>query len=149
MAIVFVCSCQFFLAIDKASNLCVTELDAAFEGEREAFKAFFGHKDVTVPMAPVGGHLGAGAGYNASAVIEPRMWRCAWKNALYADIVAQVGQLRLDILMLWFALAGSDGKPDAIFAKFEDSSSFKSVANDLHTTLEDAHTLVIGLLEHE
>merc|ERR1719174_1546700 len=87
MAIVFVCSCQFFLAIDKASNLCVTEMDEAFKGEREAFKAFFGHKDVTVPMGPVAGHLGAGSGYCAAAKIEPRMWRCGWKDALYSEIV--------------------------------------------------------------
>merc|ERR1719158_78890 len=149
MAIVIVCSCQFFLALDRATNLAVSEMDEAFKAERESFKAFFGHKDVTVPMTPVGGHLGAGAGYNASAVIEPRMWRCAWKNALYADIVGQLGQLRLDILMLWFALAGSDGKPDAIFAKFEHAPEFKSVQNDLNSTLEDAHNLVIKLLGHE
>merc|ERR1719217_1348016 len=33
MAIVFVCSCQFFMAIDRASNLCISELDEAFKGE--------------------------------------------------------------------------------------------------------------------
>merc|ERR1719454_2637445 len=149
MAIVFVCSCQFFLAIDRASNLCISEMDEAFKGEREAFKAFFGHKDVTVPMGPVAGHLGAGSGYNASAKIEPRMWRCVWKDALYSDIVTQLGQLRLDILMLWFALAGSDGKPDQIFAKFEHATEWTSVQSDLNSTLEDAHNLVIALLKHE
>merc|ERR1719421_2006943 len=60
LAIAFVCSCQMLLALDRASNLAVTELDEAFKGEREAFKAFFSHKDVTVPMGPVGGHLGTG-----------------------------------------------------------------------------------------
>merc|ERR1719454_895018 len=93
MAIVFVCSCQFFMAIDRASNLCISEMDEAFKGERDAFKAFFAHKDVTVPMGPVGGHLGAGGGYNASAKIEPRMWRCAWKDGLYSEVVAQLDQL--------------------------------------------------------
>merc|ERR1719453_2418041 len=34
MAILFVCTCQFLLAIDKASNLCVTELDEAFKAAR-------------------------------------------------------------------------------------------------------------------
>merc|ERR1719174_1109002 len=149
MAIVFVCSCQFFLAVDKASNLCITEMDEAFKGEREAFKAFFGHKDVTVPMGPVAGHLGAGSGYCAAAKIEPRMWRCGWKDALYMDIITQLGQLRLDILMLWFALAGSDGKPDQIFAKFEHASEWASVQSDLNSTLEDAHKLVIGILSDE
>merc|ERR1719207_479618 len=149
MAIVFVCSCQFFLAIDKASNLCITEMDEAFKGEREAFKAFFGHKDVTVPMGPVAGHLGAGSGYNGAAKIEPRMWRCTWKDALYSEIVTQLGQLRLDILMLWYALAGSDGKPDQIFAKFEHATEWSSVQSDLNSTLEDAHNLVIGILSDE
>merc|ERR1719262_1191323 len=149
LAIVFVCSCRFFLALDKAANLCIMEMDEAFKGEREAFKAFFAHKDATVPMGPVGGHLGSGAGYNASAKIEPRMWRCTWKDALYSNIVAQLDQLRLDMLMLWFALAGSDGKPDAIFAKFEHAAEWKSVQSDLNSTLEDAHNLVIALLSDE
>jgi hypothetical protein len=149
MAIVFVCSCQFFMAIDRASNLCISEMDEAFKAERDAFKAFFGHKDVTVPMGPVGGHLGAGGGYNGAAKIEPRMWRCAWKDGLYSSILAQLDQIRLDMLMLWFALAGSDGKPDAIFEKFEHAPEWKSVQSDLNSTLEDAHNLVIGLLSDE
>merc|ERR550537_2121246 len=149
MAIVFVCSCQFFGALDRASNLAITELDEAFKGEREAFKAFFGHKDTTVPMGPVGGHLGSGEGYNGSAKIEPRFWRGPWKSGLYSDIVGQLGQLRLDILMLWFALAGSDGKPDSIFAKFEHAPEWKSVQSDLNQTLEDANNIVIKLLSHE
>merc|ERR1719331_2365912 len=149
MAIVFVCSCQFFMAIDRASNLCISELDEAFKGERDAFKAFFAHKDVTVPMGPVGGHLGAGGGYNGSAKIEPRMWRCPWKDGLYSQILAQLDQLKLDMLMLWFALAGSDGKPDAIFEKFEHAAEWKSVQSDLNSTLEDAHNLVIALLKDE
>merc|ERR1719359_2369617 len=49
LAIVFVCSCQFFLAIDKASNLAIEEMKLAFTGEQDAFKAFFGHKDASVP----------------------------------------------------------------------------------------------------
>jgi len=65
------------------------------------------------------------------------------------DIVSNVEIIRLDILMLWFAMAGSDGKPDAIFAKFDDSSDFKSVKDDLNSTLEDAQSLAIGMLTHE
>merc|ERR1719217_1610762 len=149
MAIVIVCSCQFFLALDRASNLCITEMDEAFKGEREAFKAFFGHKDVTVAMGPVAGHLGTGEGFNGSAKIEPRFWRAPWKSGLYSDIVGQLGQIRLDILMLWFALAGSDGKPDAIFSKFEHATEFASVQSDLNSTLEDARNLVIGILSDD
>merc|ERR1719174_2043537 len=119
LAILIVCSCQFALAIGRADNLALTEMDDAFKGLRDAFKAFWAHKDTTEPMGPVGGHLGTGSGYNAGAKIEPRLWRNSWKGGLYSDIVAQLGQIRLDILMLWFALAGSDGKPDQIFAKFE------------------------------
>jgi len=149
MAIVFVCTCQFFMAVDRANNLAIGEMDNAFKGLRESFAAFWAHKDTTVPMGPVGGYLGAGEGYNGSAKIEPRFWRTPWKSAMYTDLVGQLGQLRLDILMLWFALAGSDGKPDQIFAQFEHESGWKSVQSDLNGTLEDAQILVIGLLSHE
>merc|ERR1719217_1728690 len=77
------------------------------------------------------------------------MWRNPWKAGLYSDMVAHLGTIRLDILMLWFAMSGSDGKPDAIFAKFENSSEFKSVKDDLNSTLEDALTVAIAMLRHE
>merc|ERR1719487_1653910 len=124
-------------------------MDAAFEGLQASFKAFWGHKDATEPMGPVAGDLGAGAGFCGSAKIEPRTWRCPWKAALYADMVASLSTIRLDILMLWFAMSGSDGKPDGIFAKFENSSEFKSVKDDLNSTLEDARSLAIAMLRHE
>merc|ERR1719240_1499831 len=149
MAIFFVCTCQFLMAIDRANNLAIQELDDAFTAERESFKALWAHKDITVPMAPAAGHLGTGEGYNGSAKIEPRLWRCPWKGGLYSEINGQLGQIRLDLLMLWFAVAGSDGKPDAIFAKFEHAKEWKAVQSDLNGTFEDAHNLVIGLLKHE
>ena len=43
--------------------------------------------------------------------------------------------------MLWFAMAGSDGKPDGIFSKFDGSPHFKAVKEDMSGTLEDAHSL--------
>merc|ERR1719502_989090 len=100
-------------------------------------------------MGSVSGDCGAGSGYCGSAMIEPRFWRNPWKASLYTGVVAHVEQIRLDILMLWFAMAGSDGKPDAIFAKFDNKQEFSSVKNDLNSTLEDAHTLAIGVLSHE
>jgi len=137
------------LAVDRANNLAVSSMDEAFGGLRKAFDAFWAHKDATEPMGVVPGARGAGAGYCHSASIEPRFWRNQWKSGLYTNISAHVETIRLDILMLWFAMAGSDGKPDGIFSKFEHNSEFKSVQNDLNSTLEDAHTLVIGLLSHE
>merc|ERR1719159_1683632 len=80
MAILFVCTCQFLLAIDKASNLCISEMDDAFKACRDAFKAFWAHKDTTEPMGPVAGHLGTGNGYSGGAKIEPRLWRNSWKS---------------------------------------------------------------------
>ena len=100
-------------------------------------------------MAPVAGHLGTGAGYNASAMIEPRMWKTAWKGGLYSETVAQLTQIRLDILMLGFALAGSDGKPDGIFEKFEKANEWKACQDDLNNTLIDAQTVIIGLLSDD
>merc|ERR1719316_974955 len=149
LAILFVCSFQFFLAVDRANNLATNKLDDAFSGLRKAFDAFWKQEDATGPMGSVSGDCGAGSGFCASAAIEPRIWRNAWKGGLYLDIVSHVETIRLDILMLWFAMSGSDGKPDAIFSKFEGSSLFKSVQEDLNGTLEDAHSLAIGMITHE
>merc|ERR1719335_37526 len=149
IAIVFVCSCQYFLGVDRANNLATDKMDAAFAGLQSAFKAFWTHKDATEPMAPVSGDLGAGAGFSGSAKIEPRLYRNPWKAGLYTDMVAHLSTIRLDFLMLWFAMSGSDGKPDGIFAKFENSSEFKSVKDDLNSTLEDARSLAIAMLKHE
>merc|ERR1719214_68304 len=149
LAILFVCGCQFFLAVDRADHLATNKLDDAFSGLRKAFDAFWAHDDATGPMGSVAGDCGAGSGFCASAAIEPRMWRNAWKAGLYLKIVNHVQTIRLDILMLWFAMAGSDGKPDAIFSKFDGSSQFKSVQEDLNSTLEDAHALAIAMLKHE
>jgi len=149
IAIVLVCSFQFFGAVDRPSNLAVNSLDDAFGGLRKAFDAFWKQEDCTGPMGSVSGSCGSGSGYCGSAKIEPRMYRCPWKAGLYLDIVSHVQSIRLDILMLWFAMAGSDGKPDAIFAKFGDSGHFKSVKEDLNSTLEDAHGLAIAMISHE
>jgi len=149
MAILFVAGCQFFLAIDRASNLAKNEMDGAFKGEKAAFTAFFDHKDASEPMGTVAGHLGTGEGYNGAAKIEPHFWRKAWNGPLYTDINKQLGQIRLDILMLWFALAGSDGKPDAVFAEFDSTPEWEAVQQDLVNTMDDAHAVVISLLESD
>merc|ERR1719235_2165773 len=132
LAILFVCSFQFFLAVDRANNLATNKLDDAFSGLRKAFDAFWKHEDATGPMGSVSGDCGAGKGFCASAAIEPRMWRNNWKAGLYLDIAGHVETIRLDILMLWFAMAGSDGVPDAIFAKFASSDTFRQVKDDLN-----------------
>merc|ERR1719265_1704540 len=149
LAILFVCSFQFFLAVGRASDLATGKLDDAFSGLQHAFEAFWSHKDATAAMASVSGDCGAGSGFCASANIEPRMWRNSWKAGLYMDMVAHVETIRLDILMLWFAMAGSDGKPDAIFEKFDNAKEFKEVQDDLNDTLEDVHNLSIAMLKHE
>merc|ERR1719321_1550072 len=149
IAIVFVCGCQYSLGVDRANNLATDSLDKAFEGLQNAFKAFWAHKDATEPMAPVSGDLGSGAGFCGSAKIEPRMWRNPWKASLYTDLANHVRQIRLDILMLWFAMAGSDGQPDAIFQKFNTSQKFMDVRDDLNGTLEDTHALCVSMVAHE
>merc|ERR1740117_279605 len=135
LAILFVCGFQFSLGVDRANNLATNSLDDAFGGLRKAFDAFWNHKDATEPMASVPGSCASGTGFCTSAKIEPRFWRNQWKGGLYMDMVGHVQQIRLDILMLWFAMAGSDGKPDAIFSKFDSSSQFKGVKDDLNSTL--------------
>merc|ERR1719218_2869 len=94
LAILFVCSFQFFLAADRANNLAINKLDDAFSGLRKAFDAFWSHEDATGPMGSVSGDAGAGSGFCASAGIEPRMWRNAWKGSLYLDIVTHVETIR-------------------------------------------------------
>merc|ERR1719262_1329878 len=81
LAILFVCGFQFFLAVDRANNLATNSIDDAFGGLRKAFDAFWAHKDATGPMSGVSGSCGSGSGFNASAKIEPRLWRNSWKGA--------------------------------------------------------------------
>merc|ERR1719160_920990 len=99
-------------------------------------------------MGSVAGDLGAGSGFSVAAVIEPQFYRLPWKAALYVEIVGHLRQIRLDILMLWFAMAGSDGQPDAIFSKFNASPAFAGVRDDLNGTLEDTHSLCLGMMKH-
>merc|ERR1719420_2238420 len=108
LAIAFVCTFQFFLAIDRANNLASKALDDAFNGLKDSFDAFWKHQDATEPMAGVPGFCGSGTGYCGSAAIEPRLWRNPWKKGLYMEVIGHVQQIRLDILMMWFACAGSD-----------------------------------------
>jgi len=149
LAMLFVASFQYMLAVDRANHLAVNSLDNAFGGIRKAFDAFWNHADATEPMGSVAGDLGSGSGYAGSAAIEPRFWRNDWKKSLYLDIVGHLQTIRLDVLMLWFAMAGSDGKPDGIFSKFDGSPDFKRVKEDMSGTLEDAHSLAIGMVTHE
>jgi hypothetical protein len=149
LAMLFVSSFQYMLSVDRAENLAVNAMDEAFSGLRKAFADFFGHSDATEAMGSVGGSVGAGTGYAGSAAIEPRFWRNTWKKSLYIDMAGHVSQLRLDILNMWFACAGSDGKPDGIFKKMEGSPDFKGVKDDMSGTLEDAHSLAMGMLTHQ
>jgi hypothetical protein len=146
ISIIFVASCQYFMAPDRASNLSIKSLDDAFAGMEDAFAAFWNHKDASEPMGPVAGHLSTGQGYNAGAKIEPRFWRNSWNGSLYHTVTEQAKQVRLDILMLWYAAAGSDGKPDAIFDKLGSSKEFKGVQDDLKATLADVRKLTVDLL---
>merc|ERR1719160_1870746 len=74
LAILFVCSFQYFLSVDRANNLATNSLDDAFGGLRKAFDAFWKHEDCTGPMGSVSGSCGSGSGYCGSAKIEPRLW---------------------------------------------------------------------------
>jgi len=149
LAIFFVSTFQFFLAPGRASVLAVESLDAAFTDMKKSFGNFWEAKDAKEAMGSVAGNLGSGDGYNASAKIEPRFWRAGWKGDLYSDIVAGCRQIRLDVLMMSFAMEGSDGKPDSVFDKFSHAPEFGEVKSDLNTTLDDAHNLVIAILSHE
>merc|ERR1719217_739540 len=80
LAMLFVSSFQYFMAVDRAENLAVNSMDDAFSGLRKAFDAFFKHQDATEPMGGVSGAVGSGTGYAGSAGVEPRFWRNSWKK---------------------------------------------------------------------
>jgi hypothetical protein len=149
LAILFVASVQYLLAYDRPSMIATDSIDSAFKDMRKAFKYFWDCMDTAGQMGSVNGAIDAGAGYNASAKIEPRLFRYAWKGEFYEEVLTQLRQVRLDILMAAAALGGSDGTPDAIFQKISTVPEFKAVRDDLNQTLEDAHTLVVGLLSCE
>jgi len=149
LAILFVSSVQYLLSYDRPSMIATDSVDQAFKDMRKAFDYFWTCLDATVPMAPVSGSIDAGAGYNASAKIEPRLFRYAWKGDFYDAVLGQLRQIRLDILMMAAALGGSDGVPDAIFQRISAVPEFKAVRDDMSQTLQDAHTLVVGLLACE
>merc|ERR1719335_1497508 len=79
LAIMFVCSCQYFLGVDRARNLAADSLDDAFGGLRKAFDAFWKQEDPNEPMGSVSGSCGAGLGFSGSATIEPQFYRNKWK----------------------------------------------------------------------
>merc|ERR1719160_2165518 len=149
LAIIFVATFQYFLAIDRASALACSSMDEAFANMRKAFKAIMKAEDAQPPLGAMAGAVAAGSGFNVGAKIEPRFWRKSWRGAYYDEVVIQMNQLRLDVLMLWFAMAGSDGKPDAIFSKFNKQGAFHEVEEDLNSTLEDAHELVVAVASRE
>merc|ERR1719375_1553434 len=149
LAIGFVCTCQYTMGADRANHLAINAMDDAFLGLRKAFHAFWDEQDATGPMGSVAGDLGAGSGFCGAAIIEPRFNRLSWKSALYVAMVGHLRQIRLDILMLWFAMAGSDGQPDAIFQKFNASPQFAAVRDDMNGTLEDTHALCVAMVAHE
>merc|ERR1719272_2553113 len=60
LAILFVCSFQYFLGVDRANNLATNAIDDAFGGLRKAFDTFWQQKDATEPMSSVPGQTGAG-----------------------------------------------------------------------------------------
>jgi hypothetical protein len=149
LAILFVASIQYLLAYDRPSLMARDSVDAAFNGIRKSFDNFWKALDACEPMGSVAGSLDAGAGYNPSARIEPRLFRYPWKGEYYDEIVAQLRLIRLDILMLAMSMSGSDGKPDAIFNKISNVPEFQQVRDDLNQTISDAHTLAVGLLSCE
>lgn len=149
LAILFVSSVQYLLSYDRPSMIAVDTLHDAFQGVRSSFDLFWKACDAREAMGPVASALDTGLGYNASARIEPRLFRYPWKGDFYDEVIAKLRQVRLDILMMVMAMGGSDGKPDNVFKKISKIPEFISVRNDMTQTLEDAHTLVIGLLSSE
>jgi len=148
LAILFVSSVQYLLALDRPSMIAVDTLDKAFKDVRKAYDAFWSGEDASAAMSAVAGDIDAGSGYNASARIEPRFFRYPWKGDFYSELTDLLKQVRLDILMLYSGMTGSGGKL-TILQTICTVPEFASVRDDLNQTLGDAHMLAIGLLSSE
>jgi len=148
LAIIFVGFFQYALSSDRASNLALKQLNIAFVGLRDGLAAFWVADDMTKYLGTVSGALGAGSGCSASAAIEPRLWRTAWNHGLYQDVVASLAQLRLDYLMMWYAIAGRTGQPEKLFNRLSQAPEFKAVQMDLTQTFEDATMICTNMLAH-
>jgi hypothetical protein len=148
LAIIFVGFFQYMLSRDRASNLALESLRGAFGGLKNGLNAFWVAEDMTKALGTVGGDLGTGSGTSTSAAIEPRLWRTPWNDALYKDVVASLQQLRLDFLMMYYALAGPSGKPENIFGRFSNAPEFKAVQMDLSRTFEDSEHICLNMLSH-
>jgi hypothetical protein len=149
LAIIIMSVVTTLLAHDRADRLSVKAIDDIFSGMKTAFSEFFACGDTKKAMDPVAGALGDGASYNDSAKLEGRFWRNEWRGGLYGQIVEQAHVVRCDILTLYRAVSGTDGKPDHIFASFQDAPAFGKIKMDLSQTLEDTHALIADVLRHE
>merc|ERR1719191_174520 len=148
LAILFVAGFQYMLAKDRASNLALASLSSAFSGMKLALNNFWVKADMKGPLSSVGGDLATGAACSASAAIEPRFFRYAWNHRLYMDVVASLQILRLDLLMLWHALAGKKGEPENVFARFSNTPEFQRVCEDLTSTFDDSAMICTNMLAH-
>eukprot|EP00746_Dinoflagellata_sp_MGD_P127810 gnl/MRDRNA2_/MRDRNA2_62303_c0_seq1.p1 gnl/MRDRNA2_/MRDRNA2_62303_c0~~gnl/MRDRNA2_/MRDRNA2_62303_c0_seq1.p1 ORF type:complete len:669 (+),score=129.93 gnl/MRDRNA2_/MRDRNA2_62303_c0_seq1:59-2008(+) len=148
LAIIFVATCQYMLAKDRASNLALKSLQSAFQDSKRGLDAFWVAEDMQGPLSSVAGALATGSGCSASAAIEPRLWRTGWNHALYLDVVASLTVLRLDFLMMWHAMAGRTGQPEKLFNKFSTTPEFKAIQMDLTQTFQDASMICTNMLAH-
>merc|ERR1719217_401652 len=148
-AIAIIVFYESICAIDRASNLASAGLEKGFNDLQAAFKAFWDEKDISDAIAPVAGQMDQCISFNTTADIEPRFWREDWKKTLYEDIVDQIRALRLDLLMLEFSMEGAGGSGAGLFDKFASQDSWSNIKSDLEKTLNDAHTLAVGLISHE
>lgn len=149
LAILFVASVQYLLALDRPSMIAVDSMDKAFKDVRAAYDCFWTGGDAAAKMDTVLGDIDAGAGYSASAAIEPRFFRFPWKAAFYGELVDLLKQVRLDVMMMATGMTGSSGAKMTVLQRICTVPEFASVRDDLSQTLMDAHTLAIGLLSCE
>eukprot|EP00929_Paragymnodinium_shiwhaense_P122141 TRINITY_DN9474_c0_g1_i1.p2 TRINITY_DN9474_c0_g1~~TRINITY_DN9474_c0_g1_i1.p2 ORF type:complete len:408 (-),score=101.59 TRINITY_DN9474_c0_g1_i1:145-1368(-) len=127
-------------------------LNDAFEAVQKAFDEVFAENDVTEALAKVASNLGDAETYSSAAIMEPRLWKCKWQKDFLAETSGTLNKVRLDILVMRLALlGGSEEVPQdgSVVKHLNELPECKQMQDDLTTTLKDAQTLAIKLLQHE
>merc|ERR1719387_398074 len=146
IAMAIISALEFLSIPGEQSKLAVKSYDDAMKAIASAFKDMWDQKDPRGALGPVPGLLGSALTFNTGAVLEPRGWKCKWKNELCTSVCGNAAKLRVDLLTICDALGHSMEKNFALINRIPE---IKHMQGDLSSTLEDARELSVHLLEHE
>jgi hypothetical protein len=149
IALVIMSLAEFFSSKDTLSILAYEPLDKAMYSLAKAFKCLWRDRDPSEYISPISGLLTEAKTYSKAAEQEPRFWRCQWKSDVLMETADSMEFLRLNILTMWHAMKGANGKTGSIFTILDQVKSFVIMQKDFLDTYEDAHELTLLTLKHE